>query len=108
MSEFITVTGTGALLSAEAGKKIAEFERQIKKLEALENVLRAEIMLEMERKGIIKAVSEDVMISYVAPGDRESFDSKAFRKDNPKLYDKYVKISPVKASVRIKVLSDGN
>lgn len=93
MNNLITLTKDGALLTAEAGKKIAEFERQIKKLEALE----------MEQKGIIKAVCEDVAITYIPAGERETFDSKAFRKENPRLYDKYVKLSPVKASVRIKL-----
>lgn len=103
MNNLITLTKDGALLTAETGKKIAEFERQIKKLEALENELRAEIMLEMEQKGIIKAVCEDVAITYIPAGERETFDSKTFRKENPRLYDKYVKFSPVKASVRIKL-----
>ena len=103
MSNLIVLTKNGALLSADTAAKIADFERQKKKIDALENVLRAEIMMEMEQRGIIKAVSEEVSISYIPEGDRESFDSKAFRKDHPDLYDEYVKISRVKASIRIKV-----
>lgn len=103
MSNLIVLTKNGALLSADTAAKIADFERQKKKLDALENVLRAEIMMEMEQRGIIKAVSEEVSISYIPEGDRESFDSKAFRKDHPDLYDEYVRLSRVKASIRIKV-----
>ena len=36
----------------------------------------------------------------------ETFDSKTFRKDHPDLYDEYVSISMVKASVRMKVVSE--
>ena len=103
MSNLIALTKDGALLNAETAKKIAEFERQKKKIDALENELRAEIMMEMEERGIIKAVSEDVSITYIPAGDRESFDSKSFRKKHPDLYDEFVRISPVKASIRIKV-----
>lgn len=103
MSNLIVLTKNGALLSADTAAKIADFERQKKKIDALENVLRAEIMMEMEQRGIIKAVSEEVSISYIPEGDRESFDSKAFRKDHPDLYDEYVRLSRVKASIRIKV-----
>lgn len=103
MANLIVLTKDGALLSADTAAKIAEFERQKKKLDALENVLRAEIMMEMEQRGIIKAVSEEVSITYIPEGDRESFDSKSFRKDHPDLYDDYVRLSRVKASIRIKV-----
>ena len=108
MSNLLVLTKDGALLTPETGKKIAEFERQIRKLEALENELRAEIMLEMERRGILKAVCEDVAITYIPAGERESFDSRSFRKAHPDLYDDYVKLSPVKASIRIKVQDNGN
>ena len=103
MNNLIILTKAGALLTDETASKIAEFERQKKKIDALENELRAEIMMEMESRGIIKAVSKEVSITYVPAGDRESFDSKAFRKDHPDLYDDYVRISPVKPSIRIKV-----
>ena len=42
-------------------------------------------------------------ITYIAPTTRETFDSKAFRAKNPKLYDEYVKIGAVASSVRIKL-----
>ena len=103
MSNLIVLTKDGALLSAETASRLAEFERQKKKLDAMENEIRAEIQLEMEQRGIIKAVAEDVTITYVPPTDRESFDSRAFRKAHPDLYDEFVKLSPVKASIRIKV-----
>ena len=35
--------------------------------------------------------------------DRETLDSKAMRKDFPRLYDQYVKMTPVKSSIRVKI-----
>ena len=68
-----------------------------------------QILEEMENKGILKVSNEIVglEVTYIAPSDRESFDSKRLREDNPDLYDEYVKISTVKSSIRIK-LKDGN
>ena len=68
-----------------------------------------QILEEMENKGILKVSNEIVglEVTYIAPSDRESFDSKKLREDNPDLYDEYVKISTVKSSIRIK-LKDGN
>ena len=68
-----------------------------------------QILEEMENKGILKVSNEIVglEVTYIAPSDRESFDSKKLREDNPDLYDEYVKMNPDKSSVRIK-LKDGN
>ena len=82
---------------------MAEFERQAKEIKAKEDELKQRILEEMESNGILKIETDDLVISYVAPTSRESFDSKAFRKANPDLYDEYVSISSVKASVRMKL-----
>lgn len=104
MNNLIRLTEDGALLSASTAKKIAKFKRDLEKVEALRNELYAELLLEMETRGIIKAVSEDVIINYIPATTRETFDTKAFRKAHPDLYDQYAKLSPVKASVRVKVV----
>lgn len=84
-------------------KKIVSIEKRMKKLKEQQDELKAALLHEMEARNIIKLETDKMVISYVAPTDRESFDSKKFREDNPDLYDEYVKISPVKSSVRIKV-----
>ena len=62
---------------------------------------KSAILREMQVKGVIKIETDEMTISYIAPTDRESFDAKEFRKDCPQLYDEYVRLSPVKASIRI-------
>ena len=57
----------------------------------------------MEQNNIIKLETDELAITYVAPTDRESFDSKSFKADHQDLYDEYVKMSSVKSSVRLKV-----
>ena len=70
-----------------------------------------EIMnLKILKEQIDKKLKDEIVgleVTYIAPSDRESFDSKKLREDNPDLYDEYVKMNPVKSSVRIK-LKDGN
>lgn len=102
--ELITVSADTALLQPEISKKIADFERQIKEIKQAEDELKSKILEEMERKGLLKVKTDDLAITYVAPADRESFDLKKFREDHADLYDEYIKMTPVKASIRIKVV----
>ena len=94
-----------SLLDMETSNKIAEYERQIKVIKEQEEILKEAIKAEMEAKGIIKLEDEinGISITYVAETFRETFDSKQFRADNPDTYDMYVRMTPVKSSIRIKV-----
>lgn len=56
----------------------------------------------MEENGVVSIKGDGLSVTYIAPSQRETFDSKEFRADFPELYDSYVKLSPVKSSVRIK------
>lgn len=101
--EMIQVYKGEVMLTTEATNKIAELERTIAELKKIQDDVKKAIIEEMEQKGVVKLDNDVVTITYIAPTDRETFDSKKFKTDNPDLYDEYVKISPVKASVRIKV-----
>lgn len=102
-NELIKVENGIAVLDAEISYQIAEFERQVKFIEAEEKRLKSAILAEMEAKGIIGIETDDLKITYVAPTDREKFDSKQFQSDHSELYDEYVSMIPVKSSIRIKV-----
>ena len=56
----------------------------------------------MEENSIKKFENEEIAVTYVEPTYRESFDSKAFRAEHEDIYNDYIKLSPVKASLRIK------
>jgi hypothetical protein len=91
------------ILDADIAYQIAEFERQMKTIEEHQKRLKSAVLEAMEAKGIIKIDTDDLTITYVAPTDREKFDSKQFRSDHSELYDEYVSMIPVKSSIRIKV-----
>lgn len=103
MNELIIIENDIATLDVETSAKIAEFERQMKAIKEQEDELRQAILNEMEEKNIIKLETDDLVITYIAPTDRETFDSKTFKAEHQDLYDEYVKISTVKSSIRLKV-----
>lgn len=100
MNELITKEG---LLTPEVQNQIVAFEKQAKAVKEAQDKLKEAILKEMEEKGIIKLDSEELTITYIAPTYSEKFDSKALKADNEELYNKYIKLSKVKSSVRIKV-----
>ena len=57
----------------------------------------------MKEQGITKFEDNRISITYVAPTERVTFDSTAFKKDQPELYKQYSKSSMTKESVRIKL-----
>lgn len=101
--ELIKVENEIGILDTEVSKKVAEFEKAIKEIKEKEEELKQNILSEMENKNILKLETDDLMITYIAPAERETFDSKKFREENSDLYDEYVKFSPVKSSIRVKV-----
>lgn len=105
MTELIKVENGISVLDAETSRKIAEFERQIKAIEEQEKALKEAIKTEMEQRGIIKLEDEvnGLNITYIGETMKETFNSKQFREDNPDMYDEYVKLSPCKAYIKIKV-----
>lgn len=101
--ELITVSQGVALLDAQTAVRIAEFERKMKEIKEAEDALKTAILEEMEDKDIKSIKTDDMTISYIAASDRESLDTKRLKSENPDIYDAYVKISPVKSSIRIKL-----
>jgi len=101
--ELIKIENEIAILDEGVSQKIADFERQVKLIKEQEDSLKQAILDEMEKNQILKLDTPDLLISYVASSDRETFDSKAFKEAHQDLYDEYVKMTPVKPSIRIKV-----
>lgn len=101
--ELIRIENETPVLDKLVSEKIADFERQIKAIKEQEDNLKQAILEEMEANQIIKLDTPDLSISYVASTDRETFDSKTFKADHQDLYDEYIKMTPVKPSIRIKV-----
>ena len=93
----------GYILDKKSVEEIKEVEKLAKALKEKQDAIKAELLKAMEDNNIIKFENEDLLINYIAPNERETFDSKQLKADNPDLYDLYVKLSPVKATIKIKV-----
>lgn len=94
----------GYVLDKQSLDQIKEVEKLAKSLKAKQDAIKAELLKVMEDNNIVKFENEDLLINYISPTQRETFDSKQLKADNPDLYDLYVKLSEVKASVRIKLI----
>lgn len=104
MNELIVKSESGGMeLSSSALDTLMKYEETLAALKTDYDELKKKLLLEMEKKNVIKVETDGIRINYIAETDRETFNSKAFRNEHPDLYDEYVTISPVKASVRIKV-----
>lgn len=90
-------------LVKDAVNTIVTIENEMKRLKELQDNYKEELLNVMEQNNIIKLETDELAITYVAPTDRETFDSKSFKADHQDLYDEYVKMSSVKSSVRLKV-----
>lgn len=102
-NEMIVINGNEISLNQNVSQQLATIESTVKKMKEIEEEIKARILMEMEARGIYKIDTPDVTITYVGASERDTFDSKAFKMDNPKMYHQYVKTSEVKSSVRIKV-----
>lgn len=103
MNEIITITNQVPMIATEIEGQIAQLEIQAKEIKKQQEELRGALLEAMEENNIVKLDGEYVTITYVQPTEREDFDKAKFRADNPDIYDEYIKMSPVKASLRIKV-----
>ena len=102
MNELIVKSESGGMeLSSSALDTLVKYEETLAALKTDYDELKKKLLLEMEKKNVIKVETGDIRINYIAETDREKFNSKAFRSEHPDLYDSYVDFVPVKASVRI-------
>lgn len=103
MNEIITKTDKGAVLAPEVAQKIADLEKKAKEIKEAQNEMKNALLEAMEKYGVKKIDNDLFTVTYVAEHDAEKFDSKAFKEENPDIYDSYVKLSPASPSVRIKL-----
>ena len=103
MNNLIVLQDDKYVLEPNTSITIADLEIKIKELTAKRDELKKIILNEMEEKNLLGVESDYITISYTGPYDREDFKKEDFKKDHKDLYDEYVKMTPVKSSIRIKV-----
>lgn len=103
MNDLIKIDDENYGLVKETTDTIYSIEKQIQDLKALQDKYKATLLKEMEKVNCVNINTDKFVVTYVNPSYRETFDSKRFQKENKKLYDEYIKLSPVKSSIRIKL-----
>lgn len=101
MNEIILTTDN--LLPIQTENEVVNVIKQLAELKEAEKNLKESLLKEMQKRNIKKIDTPKLTITYVDETTKETFDSKSFREDYRELYDDYVKISDVKAYVKIGV-----
>ena len=57
----------------------------------------------MRTNSVKKYESEKIIITYVAPSERKSIDTTKLKAEQPDIYEAYLKLSPIKESIKIKI-----
>lgn len=76
-----------------------ELETRQSNLEAL----KVYLMNQMQEYSVKKMEGERVIITYVDACEKELFDTKRFKEDNPEVAENYIKKSQVKETIKIKL-----
>ena len=103
MANIIERTGSDVTFSKEVCERIISLEKQAKEIKKQQDSMKNEILDAMQKYGVLKIDNEFLKIALIPEHDAEKFDSKAFKEENPDIYDSYVKLSKVKPSIRITV-----
>lgn len=99
----LTVKNDTAVISKEVCEQIVALEKQAKEIKDKQKEMQTALCEAMGRYGVKKIDNDIFTLTYVAEHDTERFDSKAFKEENPDIYDMYVKITKTSPSVRIKL-----
>lgn len=88
---------------SQTENEIVRLENQIKKLKSIREQVSSKLVQIMEERSITKFENEFISITYKAPFQRKTIDTKALAKDHPEIAHEYERLSEVKATVLIKV-----
>ena len=77
--------------------------KQIKELTDEYEALKADVLAKMQEHGDKSFDTGNILITYIAPTSRESFDSKKFKEENAEMYKQYMKKSETKASLKLTI-----
>lgn len=80
---------------------LAMLEADVKKKTEELKTIKDGLCKLMVEKGIKRFTTPVMQLTTVTPAPKQTFDSKKFKDDYPELYDKYLKTSEVKPSIRI-------
>lgn len=84
-------------------KQVKKFQDELATLKAKDAELRSAIKDAMEKNDVKKFENDYVVITYISPSVRMGLDIAKIKEEEPEVYKKYLKRSPIKSSIRLKV-----
>lgn len=101
MNELTIFTKNGEL-TGNITDELISMELELIFIENRRATIMKAIQEAMEKNEVKKFENDRIVITYVEPTSRLSLDQKSLKENDLDVYLKYVKESPVKASVRLK------
>lgn len=98
--DILTVSDEKAV---EVVKQMSEVLVEIAELQAKHDTFKRQLEQMFESYGVDKWDNDLFTITRVKGFEKQTFDSKKFKDEHPKMYDKYVKTTSVEPTIRIKL-----
>lgn len=89
-------------VEGQIATKARDLQTKLAELKQYEAEQRAKILSVMEKNDIKKLENDFLSITYVAATNRMGVDLTKLKEEEPEVYKKYLKTSPIKASIRLK------
>lgn len=89
----------------DAEAEIIRLETALRSMKEKKEKLQAGLLELMRENGVKRYETPQMVITYVAPSERERFDTKRLSFEHPDIYKEYLASSPVGDGVRIKIKS---
>ena len=103
MKKTIRIYNNNIIIKKDIAEKIREYEILKREVEPLIKMLKDNAKEEMLELGKDKIVSNGISLSLKAPYEKTSIDTSALKKDYPKIFEKYKKITSVDTSIVLSV-----
>jgi len=103
---YFTKSGTPANPLQDMVKEAIDIQKQIDELKKKYEEKKLKILEICQKNEVDEFDVDNVHVNYVKETFRKSFDSKLFKLEHPDMYNKYIKETIVKASIRFKIKKD--
>jgi hypothetical protein len=90
-------------LNEEISNRVANFQTRLQAAQNQDAQLRQAILTAMEETGFTGSYEDKyIRMTYIQPTARTSIDMLKLQLEQPKIYQQYKKLTPVKSQVRVK------
>lgn len=104
-NELLKIEDNKIVVAEKVIKDINKFQKIKLKMDLMQEELKENLKTAMEQIGADKYISPDgtIVVNYFPERTSKKFDSTKLKKDNPELYEEYLKDTTTKAYVKLTV-----